>query len=350
MKAIDTSAWQEFRLEDLGFSNFHGERLNKSQRVDGDIPFITAGKINQGIAQYIDTDRELYHKAITVDMFGNCFFQRDDCTGDDNVYFFVNDKLSDEQKIFIACSVNSVTSLLYAYKEQFRQPDADALAVNLPVDSGGNPDWDYMQSVIERQLEKEKKRLNSILKISSIQPRRIDTSTWKEFKLVDIFYMKNTLSITSNSIIPDSGKTPYVTAQQGNNGIQTYIECPPEWLDKGGCILIGGKSLTFSYQEHDFCSNDSHNIALYARDSQAKSLLVQLFLIAILRASFKRLFSWSDSISMRRARELSIHLPVNSEGSPDWKYAERFMNSRIESATNNLAQLYSLAKLKENVY
>ena len=91
---------------------------------------------------------------------------------------------------------------------------------------------------------------------------KIDTSQWRSFKLTDIFHMTNTKSIVQKDVVLDSGSIPYVTAQAGNNGVMSYIECPDEWLDAGGCIMIGGKTLTFSYQAKPFCSNDSHNIAL----------------------------------------------------------------------------------------
>ena len=76
---------------------------------------------------------------------------------------------------------------------------------------------------------------------------KIDTNTWKDFKLTEIFLMNNTKCVVQKDIVPDSGSTPYVTAQRKNNGVMTYIDCPKEWLDKGNCIMIGGKTLTFSY-------------------------------------------------------------------------------------------------------
>lgn len=143
---VDISGWKEFSLSGLGFVNYHGQRLNKSQRIDGNIPFITAGFENRGIGQYIGNNRPVYDKSITVDMFGNSFFQPMSCAGDDNVYFFVNDDINDYEKLFISSCIHSVTSKKYAYVQQFRQPDADALTVELPVDFNGNPDWAYMDS------------------------------------------------------------------------------------------------------------------------------------------------------------------------------------------------------------
>ena len=45
---------------------------------------------------------------------------------------------------------------------------------------------------------------------------KVDTSGWKEFNLTDIFRMNNTKSIVQKDVVPDSGTTPYVTAQAGN--------------------------------------------------------------------------------------------------------------------------------------
>lgn len=166
-----------------------------------------------------------------------------------------------------------------------------------------------------------------------------DTSAWKDFAFSDIFRMCNTKSIKSTSITPDSGSTPYVTASENNNGVQTLIDAPEEWIDEGNCILIGGKTLTVTYQAEDFCSNDSHNIALHLRNQKAVSLEVYLFLVAVLRAKLPDLFKWSDSISMKRARELSLSLPATSGGEPDWDYMKRVMSEQLAQQESKLAGL-----------
>ena len=74
---------------------------------------------------------------------------------------------------------------------------------------------------------------------------KLDARNWMEFRIGDIFRMNNTKSIVQKDVVPDSGTVPYVTAQAGNNGVMTFIDCPPEWMDEGDCIMIGGKTLTF---------------------------------------------------------------------------------------------------------
>ena len=166
---------------------------------------------------------------------------------------------------------------------------------------------------------------------------RIDTRQWKAFPLD----MSNTKSIVQKDIIPDSGTIPYVTASEKNNGVLTYISCVPEWIEKGECIMIGGKTLTFTYQESDFCSNDSHNIALYAKDEGYVNQRIYLFLIVALRAALYQKYSWGDSISMKRIIVDEIYLPVTSSGQPDWDYMDSYMASVLSDSEETLRHLTS---------
>lgn len=168
---------------------------------------------------------------------------------------------------------------------------------------------------------------------------KIDTSGWKEFKLADIFRMSNTKSIVQKDVVPDSGDIAYVTAQAGNNGVLTYVDCPDEWLDEGNCIMIGGKTLTFSYQAKPFCSNDSHNIALYLKDEASASEIRYLFLIAALRGALYQKYSWGDSVSMKRIKDDTFMLPVDDNGNPDWAYMDEYMSEVMGDAGASLENL-----------
>ena len=169
--------------------------------------------------------------------------------------------------------------------------------------------------------------------------KKIDTSQWKSFKLTDIFHMSNTKSIIQKDIVPDSGDVAYVTAQVGNNGVLTYIDCPNEWLEEGDCIMIGGKTLTFSYQAKPFCSNDSHNITLYLKDKVKAPEVRFLFLIVALRCALFQKYSWGDSVSMKRITDDTFMLPVDINGKPNWKYMEEYMSKVILEAKTSLEHM-----------
>ena len=75
---------------------------------------------------------------------------------------------------------------------------------------------------------------------------------WKEFKIVDIFEVKNARNILKSDIDFKKKKHPYVTAQEGNNSVMAFVSYDETYLDKGNCVFIGGKTLVISYQKEDF--------------------------------------------------------------------------------------------------
>ena len=178
---------------------------------------------------------------------------------------------------------------------------------------------------------------------------KLDYSTWKEFNLSNIFHMQNTKSIIQKDIVPNSGKIPYVTSQFPNNGVSTYISCPLEWLESGNCIMIGGKTLSFSYQAKPFCSNDSHNITLTLKDSANATETHYLFLITALRASLHSRYSWDDSISMKRIKKETFFLPADSNGKPDWDYMDDHMRQVLQKSVISLHHISKIDYSKKSL-
>ena len=174
--------------------------------------------------------------------------------------------------------------------------------------------------------------------------KKIDTSCWSTYQITDIFLVKNTNCVLRRDITPDSGVYPYVTASSANNGVSTYVNVEPLLLDKGNCILIGGKTLAFSYQENDFVSNDSHNLALYLIESKYRKENIYLFLLTALKASLSKSYKWTDSISHRAIQKNTILLPSCTDGTPDYNFMGKFIdnlakhvNSDIDTRCNMLA-------------
>lgn len=157
---INISSWKGFKIGDL-FDWFHGRRRNRNELElspfdvrNNSVAYITAGFESQGIIgevglNYLANNQlETYVNAITIDMFGNCFFHNYKIAGDDNVYFLVNDERSINQMLFVSAVINSVTSSKFGYKNQFRQHNLLELQIKLPITSDGKPDWEYMDNYI----------------------------------------------------------------------------------------------------------------------------------------------------------------------------------------------------------
>ncbi|MBO6304005.1 MAG: restriction endonuclease subunit S [Selenomonadaceae bacterium] len=208
------------------------------------------------------------------------------------------------------------------------------MKIKLPKKSNAI-DFKFMEDFITEFSANKMKELTKYLKVKGLSDYKLTEKEekiltkkvkFKEFLLTDIFEMKNTKCIVQEQIKLNSGKIPYVTAASNNNGVMTYIDCPKEWLDEGNSIMIGGKTLTFTYQEKDFCSNDSHNIALYLKEKNYENRETILYLIAALNKSLSKKYSWGYSVSMKKIKEDFFYLPVKNNA-PDYDYMETYIKA-----------------------
>ncbi|MBF7068791.1 restriction endonuclease subunit S [Campylobacter volucris] len=148
---------------------------------------------------------------------------------------------------------------------------------------------------------------------------------WKEIDIVNIFQIKNTQNILSSLIKSNSGNTPYLCASAENNGVSTYINYNKNFLDKGNCIFIGGKTFVISYQKDDFYSNDSHNLALYLKNN-VSTKNNSLYLATCIRSSLKYKYSWGNSISKTKIYKDKILVPIKN-GKIDFEFMENFISA-----------------------
>ena len=168
---IDTTNWKEFNLTGSKglFPDYNnGTRLVASERIEGEIPFLTAGEYNQGFVQTIGnyTSDMLTKPSITIDMFFNVFYQDYNFAADDNVYHFNNTQLNPYNALFIV-TILKMQKNKYGYGRQFRKKNAKQTKVLLPCNTDGQPDYNYMTLFIKELpyfdlLEKEVQNVNEL--------------------------------------------------------------------------------------------------------------------------------------------------------------------------------------------
>lgn len=159
---------------------------------------------------------------------------------------------------------------------------------------------------------------------------------WGEFKITDIFDVKNTHNILSNEIVENSGNVPYLCASAEKNGVSTYISYNDDLIDKGNCIFIGGKTFVVTYQENDFFSNDSHNLALYLKFSEKRKKDVQIFIASCITRSVGYKYSWGNSISHKKIQNDYVSLPITPENKIDFDFMEAFIRELEEERIREL--------------
>ena len=167
--------------------------------------------------------------------------------------------------------------------------------------------------------------------------KRLNEAKWGEFKITDIFDVKNTHNILSNEIVENSGNVPYLCASAEKNGVSTYISYNDDLIDKGNCIFIGGKTFVVTYQENDFFSNDSHNLALYLKFSEKRKKDVQIFIASCITRSVGYKYSWGNSISHKKIQNDYVSLPITPENKIDFDFMEAFIRELEEERIRELA-------------
>lgn len=324
MSKIESSNWKYFSMKELGFKNYHGRRLTKKDRVDGNIPLLTAGSENQGIAQYIGNESNVYSDSITVDMFGNVFYHDYDCTGDDNIYFFINDKLGKKEKIFIVSSLTSINEQKYAFKDQFRQDDADNLTVKLPVNKEGKPDWKYMRNFIDKEQESVEKLINQFLKINLAKATKIDIDNWKTFEIGKIFPKIVSPKVYHVKDVEEYDEgIPYVVRSKYNNGVKYNVRKKDDMIvNPAGVISFGAENATFFYQEQEYVSGRD----MYYIDTRDLSKNCALFITSCLQQITEK-YTYNYGLFPNLLKKEKIKLPVDKDGNPDWKYMEAYINN-----------------------
>lgn len=333
MGKIDTSGWKEFHMVDIGFKVYHGSRITKAERVEGDTVFLTAGFENCGVVGTIGNENiDVWEKPITVDMFGNVFYHDETCAGDDNIYAFLNSKLSRTAKLFVASSIASVTQSKYSYQQQFRQGDANELSVYLPTTPNGAPDWVYMESYMANIETRVADSLTMLQAAKDAEKKKVDTREWKEFRIGDYFKVEYGRFHAKDEL--GAGTVNYITTSGFNNGITNTCE---EATHQGNCITVasdGAMGASF-YQEEAFTTSNIVS-TLTPLPHTPLNKYNAFFLCAIIFGK-RAEFGWLGfKMSVDRVRNLRVKLPSTPDGQPDWVYMEEYMRKVEEKAENVL--------------
>ncbi|MFP6266845.1 restriction endonuclease subunit S [Helicobacter pylori] len=379
---LNAIKWGEFRLGDL-FEASNGDFDIQKRHINHKGEFvITAGLSNNGVLGQSDIKAKVFEShTITIDMFGCAFYRSFAYKMVTHARVFsLKPKFEINHKIGLFLS-----TLFFGYPKKFGYENMCSWVkikndkVILPLKPTANAqtlddiDFDFMEKFIAeleqcRLAELEQCRLAELqayLKATGLENTTLSSDeenalnvfnnswegntpcglTWQSFKIVDIFEVKNTRNILARDVVKDSGTTPYLCASKENNAVNSYINYNADFLDKGNCIFIGGKTFVVTYQQKDFYSNDSHNLALYLKDTHSKTKLNQLFIITCIYKALNNKYSWGDSISNAKIQNDSILLPTTQDGGIDFHFMRTLINALMKQTIQGVAQ-YCNAKIQ----
>ena len=335
--------WGEFKLGDLfEIKPTKYYRLQNEEIIskNGNVPLVSNSSIENGVMGF--SNLKPLNKGNTLTCSDTTlgadtmFYQQKDFIGYSHIQHLVpkfkpfNKEIA--SAIISACIV--ATSKKYDYGNKFNRDAMNKTIIHLPT-KNGKIDFEFMESFIA-ELEAERiNKLDDYLIANGLKDytltaeekqvlKDFEKQKFGEFNVIDVFDVKNTKSILSRDIIENSGDTPYLCASTENNAISSYISYDEKYLDKGNCVFIGGKTFVVTYQEKDFYSNDSHNLALYFKNKITK--LNQLYLATCINKSLGHKYSWGNSISKAKIQSDKVSLPIK-DNQPDYELMDTLISA-----------------------
>lgn len=151
-KSLDTSTWGKFFFHQL-FTIKKGKRLTREQMTEGSIPFIGASDSNNGQTALVGNSSHLHPgNLLTVNYNGSiaeAYYQpRPFVASDDvNILYPLNFQLNKYIGLFL-CTVIQQEKYRFNYGRKWHKELMERSVLSLPVDSKGNPNWNYMEDYI----------------------------------------------------------------------------------------------------------------------------------------------------------------------------------------------------------
>lgn len=180
----------------------------------------------------------------------------------------------------------------------------------------------------------------------------IDLRNWKEFKISDIFitnYIGNKLQVPTGASVKKKnlieGDIPRITVTGLNNGVFGYYQENKEDVN----YRVYENFISVSFLGTVFYQSGKASLDMKVHCLKPQNITLNKytgkFLVTAILASLKN-SSYSDQISSTVLPNLTIKLPSDENGKPNWNYMECYMKHIENLSHNKLTNLSQV--LQEN--
>lgn len=342
---IQDKEWKSFRFDEIFL--IKGGFYNKSPPFndDGDIPYLSGTRFNNGIKGYCRYNDILNHSKtgkgknhdINDKIFeGNCitvtnngsvgyaFYQKNKftCSHDVNILYLKNFTLNKYIAIFLIVAIEQ-QRICFAYSRKWRPERMTSSNIMLPINENGEPDYKYMETYIKNKFVPKKENIipildNKLRKLTYVSVPNLNEKEWDDFFINDIGTITSGIDITQIKMIP--GEIPYISSTSQNNGIGAFIGNSNNTLESN-CISInrnGSVGYAFYHPYQALYSNDCRKLKIN------KNKYVSLFVTNQIKAQ-KEIYNYGYKMGTARLKRLKILLPIDDNGNPDYDYMEQYM-------------------------
>lgn len=351
---LDTSHWLEYRIGGL-FELSKGTRLTKANMIEGDIRFVSAANVHNGVTAYIGNNERVHSEGtITVCYNGNggtgkAFYQDKPYWASDDVHvlypkFRLPETFEGVERtglnatvgLFLASAIERVGRQKYGFTDKWKLEYMRDDRVKLPADEDGNPNWFYIQQFMEEVLRRTGSSLQNLSNISKRQ-HIVPRARWERFCIGELFTIKKGSRLTKASMLP--GTIRFISSSAINNGCSAYIG-NTERIHPGNTLSVcynGSVGSTF-YQDEPFWASDDVNV-LYPNFQLTPTIAA--FLIPLIKKVGEG-YDYTDKWGKTAMSSDIISLPALDSGSPDWKRIEELGSQAMSDAERYLRTLGQL--------
>lgn len=159
-----------------------------------------------------------------------------------------------------------------------------------------------------------------------INMNKIDTSSWKEFEISELFDIHPTknLGLTNHELFSTTGNTPVVVNSSCNNGIGGYVDLPA--TEDGGIITFSDTTDANSifYQKENFIGY-SHVQGMYPKFDNNSDEIMQYIMTVFKAKALTKGYNYSNKFRRDDALKIKILLPAKTINEPDWQFMEGYI-------------------------
>ena len=258
---LNTENWKTFFLKDLyDIRMGNGFDKNKMDEDNPEVNLVSRQSYNNGVdvkVGLVDGVEPFTAGLVTVALggsyLGSCFVQEEPFYTAQNVAVMKPKykEMTDYVNIFISGLVRYESSVkYYAFGRELNTHIRTDFEIKLPVDSDGNPDYQFMEDYIKSLNHKPLTTKNK-----QGQAPDLNVKNWKAFKTSRIF--DNLQNGKANQQMLEAGNDCfYVGAKKDDNGVMIHCKMDEDLVTKGNCMVFicnGQGSVGFAnYMDVDF--------------------------------------------------------------------------------------------------
>ena len=324
MSQIDISQWKEFSLSQM-FDICYGKFIPKKDRGTK-TPMITTTADNNGISYYVDSDPLFSGDALTVasdGSVGSTFYQDKDFSAG-NIVVVLEPKKSTKQNWsprsaqFLATCIKRYALIKYGWANKYSVNRVRNTKLPLPVDSNGDPAWQYMDTYIAKLTALAHKNVSS-LKEAKAKPAKLNFDQWDDFKLSELFEPEFTDGDNKvGQLEEDDTGVNLIGPLNSNNGILGKFISNTKIFPKN--TLTWDMFGTCYWQKEPY-QTVSHGHVLVLNPKVQINSASLLYLATILtKLGHQKQFGYTNMLTINKYNKLYVKLPIDAKGEPDWEY------------------------------